>query len=133
MFHEFENSVAQIIKMISPVSPIRLPRHPQETSRMVVLKALHNSSGFPKTLRPLKSPLSLFANSSATLSSLSLPTTSLGWDVAILLDLSCNFKVATTSLWSVWLESAYWTQLQQLFGHGNHQSNQTNSRCNHPP
>ncbi len=30
-------------------------------------------------------------------------------------------------------ESAYWTQLQQLLGHGNHQSDQTNSRCNYPP
>ena len=28
-------------------------------------------------------------------------TSSLGWDGTILLDLSCNFRVATTSLWSV--------------------------------
>uniref|UniRef100_A0A8C4WZN0 Claudin n=1 Tax=Eptatretus burgeri TaxID=7764 RepID=A0A8C4WZN0_EPTBU len=50
---------------------------------MVVLKALHNSSGSPKARSPPppppppKSPLSPLANSSATLSSLSLPTSSL--------------------------------------------------------
>ena len=36
---------------------------------------------------------------SATFSSLSLPTSSQGWDGTIVLDLSCNFKV-DTSLWS---------------------------------
>ena len=76
-------------------------KNPPATSRTVVLKALHNSSGPPKAARPPKSQLSLFANSSATLSSLSLPTSSLGWDGTILLDLRCNFRVATTRRWSV--------------------------------
>ena len=55
----------------------------------------------PQSTQTPKTPLSLFAISSATLSSLSLPTSSLCWDGTILLDLSCNFSVATTSLWSV--------------------------------
>ena len=56
------------------------------------MKALHNSSGSLKAPRHPKSPLSLFVNSSATLSSLSMPTSSLGWDGTILLDLSCNLS-----------------------------------------
>ena len=48
-------------------------------STTVVLKAIHNSSGSPKAPRRPKSSLSLFANSSTTLSSLSLPTCTLGW------------------------------------------------------
>jgi len=55
----------------------------------------------PQTPRPPKSPLRLFANPSAALSSLSLSTPCLGWDGTILLDLSCNFRVATKSLWLV--------------------------------
>ena len=54
----------------------------------------------PQSTHTHKSPLSLFANSSATLSSQSLPTSSLGWDGTILLDLSCNLRVATTLRWS---------------------------------
>ena len=53
------------------------------------------------TQTPPKSPLSLFANSSATLSSLSLQTSSLCWDGTTLLDLRCNLRIATTSPWSV--------------------------------
>ena len=52
----------------------------------------------PQSTQTPKSPLSLFTNSSTTLSSLSLPTSSLSWYGTILLDLSCNFRVATKSL-----------------------------------
>ena len=45
----------------------------------------------PQNTQTPISPLSLFTNSSATFPSLSLPTSSLGWDGTILLDLSCNF------------------------------------------
>jgi len=60
-----------------------------------------NIDGTPQLQDSIKSPISLFANSSFNLSSLRLPTSSLGWDATILLVLSCNFRVATTSLWSV--------------------------------
>ena len=51
----------------------------------------------PQSTQTPKSPLSLFVNSTTALSSLSLPTSSLGWDGTILLDLSCNFRVGTKS------------------------------------
>uniref|UniRef100_A0A8C4NFF5 Uncharacterized protein n=1 Tax=Eptatretus burgeri TaxID=7764 RepID=A0A8C4NFF5_EPTBU len=43
-------------------------------------KALHNSSGFSKAPRPPKSPLNMLMNSSTTLSSLSLSTSTQGCD-----------------------------------------------------
>ena len=55
----------------------------------------------PESTQTPKSPISLFANSTVTLSSLSLPTSSKGWDGTILLDLSCNLRVPPTSPWSV--------------------------------